>query len=293
MIMDLKSPLRETFAKNYIIYPSANACYALVYDDKGSKFWFNTGVCHGGLRAGNYNLPTGKLEYILSSVQPPGPPLVTTHTRESFKPFIHWLVNESPYADVFITKDPDDILKYGYVLRTDKPYDLVACALIASRLPTENYNRDLSIRYRLWEKFRELGFNGSESFVLSHVFNTEKVGKNLFPIIYNPLYSGHASLQPDFAKVEGLKRFLLGQPMTSRKTFKENRGYGEGLLKLWEVSDGTSLPAVLKRIPPPNTVMAKNFNIFKKVDKEVLLTLRNDKEVKYYGEKFLEVVYAS
>lgn len=52
---------------------------------------------------------------------------------EATKLWITYLTGYSPYADAFLTKDPEYILKYGYVLTTDVPNCLLVGACFATR----------------------------------------------------------------------------------------------------------------------------------------------------------------
>lgn len=52
---------------------------------------------------------------------------------EATRLWITYLTGYSPYAEAFLTKDPDYILKYGYVLRADVPTCLLVGACFATR----------------------------------------------------------------------------------------------------------------------------------------------------------------
>lgn len=52
---------------------------------------------------------------------------------EAMRFYITYLTNYSPYADAFLTKDPDYIMEHGYVLTADAPKRIVVGACYATR----------------------------------------------------------------------------------------------------------------------------------------------------------------
>lgn len=97
-----------------------------------------------------------------------------------YREWMEWLVNDSPFASAFITKNFDEALEYGYVLDVSKGANLIYCAAIAMRTAHE-FNYILSS----WKDMEDWGLNPLTRFMLAHSLN--KTGE-----VYTPVCrSGH------------------------------------------------------------------------------------------------------
>lgn len=79
---------------------------------------------------------------------------------EGAREYTNWVVNESFFADVFITKDVDVWEKYGGFVRTDVPRYMTEGAIAFLRLGFDDWSWD-------WHKFVEMGYDGMTSQILA------------------------------------------------------------------------------------------------------------------------------
>ena len=80
--------------------------------------------------------------------------------HEGAKEYANWVVNESFFADVFITKDVDVWEKYGGFARTDVPRYMTEGAIAFLRLGFDAWSWH-------WYKFVEMGYDGMTSQILA------------------------------------------------------------------------------------------------------------------------------
>ena len=79
------------------------------------------------------------------------------------KPFITWMLKESPYSSIFLRKNCRDVYDHGYLIDTKASGDLIASAMMSMRMPTE-----FPETFRAWEVLVKSGVNKSLAFVIAH-----------------------------------------------------------------------------------------------------------------------------
>lgn len=138
------------------------AKYGWVWPRKGWKRSGND-ACHAGLRYGNGKGST----HIVNGIMTPYVP-----DKISLR-FLEWLLNYSPYKDVFITKSPKTALRDKIIVAsTEFPSNLVAGGLFASRAITEHYARIAKV----WNGFLENGVHPDVAFMYAHKFSPDPFG---------------------------------------------------------------------------------------------------------------------
>lgn len=270
--------IRKEFARESLRYKGHNAFLGVVYNKDGKEYkykQFGPGPCHGNFSKSSVysytsNTLTGVDWKALSAVQP----LQTS--KEGALNFFDYLFNRSPFAEVFITKDPVDAMKNGIVANTDLPENLVLSAFVASRFPTESYVKDMKERFRVWEEIKAFGFSENFAFIFSQVFKFTNTKK--YEVIYMPHTSGHCTFEYNNASEAYYHNFINNTPVKlSDKTFKENGGYGGRSFSgtgIWQTKgDDGAFSRWMKGLKPITFDKAVNYNIFEKApDAGVVIT---------------------
>lgn len=283
---------RAAFAETGLQWKKNNAYIAVVVKQKDGKLRLcelGAGPCHGALAYSSlrYQMLEGEqLEVILSQVQE-----LRASQADSEK-FIDWLVNRSAWADVFLTKDVKDILKYGYVARTDLSNNLVAGAMIATRFITESYSGDICERIPVYKELLDAGCTEAEAYIFSHVLSAEKPrARSPYPIIVSALYSGHEPFGVGSKSVSYFKNFLTGKVANPKTTFKERKGYESGIYGTWGGDSDKTFTSFCRKLKPRSAQMAVNYNIFEK-KKDSGFAITNQIELRDIVAQMKEAVYA-
>lgn len=285
--------LREVFAKSSLSHKSSNAYLGVVLQHKEGKQTLEVlggGPCHGAFSSASlrHKFPnSNSIEFLLSSVQK----LLVSH--EEAVVYFDWLANRSPWKDVFVTKDPEDIIKKGWVVSTDFPDNLVASALIATRFVTESYTPIILGRYKVYKDILSLGFNELEAFLFSYLFNRKKTSEN-FPLVFAPVTSGHAVLGVYSPTESYCRNFLLGVAAGAHnESFKKRGGYSNEVTDVWKspkVPNSSALNTWIKGLRPKDAKAKKNLNIFHK-ELTSGWEIPNQKAFKSVIEQALERIY--
>lgn len=285
--------LRKTFTEASKGYKTSNAYLGVILQE-GEKEQtlqiLGSGPCHGAFSSSSlyHKLPkNSSIKFLLSSVQKLLVP------EEEAISYFDWLANRSPWKEVFVVKDPKDIIENGWVVSTNFPTNFTISALIATRFVTESYTDLILKRYKVYKDILSLGFNESESFLFSHFFGRGKTGRQ-FPLTFLPLTSGHAVLGVGSPTESYCRNFLLGIPEGAfNDTFQESRGYSGGIFDVWKNPKGDSSPALnnwIRNLRPKDAKAKKNLNIFHK-EPTSGWEITNKKDFKSVVEQALERIY--
>ena len=216
-----------------------NTNLTLVYKDRIDHT--HNKACHAGL-----NTDDQGCVYALSSVQ------TRTCTRKAETAYLKWLMNDSELSEVFLTSLIGDARSNGIVVDGHKPSNLVAIALIATRLPSE-----WGGRCELWYELHKAGCNGGLALFLVHMFNIFGTS-----VVRNHA-SHHLPLPPESSKAI-LRNYLTGHARMCRTYFECGR-YGV-LDTTWSDGDHDDNHSYLldyvSEINIPKA-RSKNLNIFK------------------------------
>lgn len=173
-------------------------------------------VCHGWLSDYNLNhyvtcrgaVQSKGVKYVLSAVMKP-------HVSDSLlRRFIDWMVKRSPWQHIFVDKDVDSILKYGYVVDANHPTSFITSAFIASRFVTESYSSkgEVENRCKVFEELLDAGCPENEAFFFAHMYTSEAKGKDTYPIVFSRWSSGHSTFLPNNYQENYVRSFLRGEP---------------------------------------------------------------------------------
>lgn len=257
---------REKFAVSAKGYKSSNAYIALTKELEDGRIFFKDlggGPCHGALQ--NYYsdrrpfYDDAKDVFILSYVQN------LRVEKGQADQFFDYLVNRSPFANIFIEKNLDNIYKLGHVVSTQHPENLVISGLIASRFVTENYNDVIVERVKIFFEIKRLGFDENFAFIMAHLFNG-CIQPKRYKVTYSPISSGHSVFDFNGVSEAYIRNFVNATPTNPHKnTFFTSRGYGLGVTSLWAKSvSGEAFANWMRGLKPLSNKEAKNLNIFYK-----------------------------
>jgi len=280
--------VRTQFAKDAKTNKGSSNAYIAVVEDSGFYRLLGGGPCHGALQ--KYQLEgklTYKVKYILSWVMP------ILSSQAFADEYIRWLANESPWAVVFLTKDVEDIKKFGWVVSAEYPANFVASALIATRNITEKYTDSVCARLPIYEEILRLGFSHAEAYIFSASYNkAHSSGKKLYPLQYARLSSGHSPFELSYANEAYYRNFLNNTPENLKKeTFKENSGYTDSVTAMWSKGGSKdSFSDWMRGIQPKVVTAAKNYNIFEKAPVKGY-TINSPEDFKNVLEQALERIH--
>ena len=96
--------------------------------------------------------------------------------------YLYWLVNDSIFSDVFVTKDPKEIISGGAIFHTHYPANFVVQAATAVR-----YIGEFSEIIKIWYKFKDY-INKDAALFLAHSFSLSNKEYFFTDYIYNAHY---------------------------------------------------------------------------------------------------------
>ncbi len=160
--------------------------------------------------------------------------------------FYEWLLNYSPWAPIFESKDAKTVLSERVsVIRTDVPAVLVGGGLMATRAITEH----TGFIAKVWWNLVKNGCHPTIAFAYAHVFRTQKEPETL---VYQPM-NWHCSLDGS-SMDDYFVNFGVGKPVKSSKNFDEVGCYPMTIHATWSGKAPTSL-SIRKDI---NTTLTKS-----------------------------------
>lgn len=133
-----------------------------------------------------------------------------------YRKFVHWVLNDGPLADVFLTKTVSAATQGGVVLDADKHRDLVAMAAIMLRTGRE-YHSNLGV----YAHVLKLGYSHEVAWLLFSCIQ-KAAGKGQYTSRH---VGGHHVLNSNMSDI-AVFRFLAGWPIQPEDgdSFKENGG---------------------------------------------------------------------
>ena len=211
--------LRKKFIARSNIHSSYNCSYSVLYGDVetgevGSQYNYYNAPCHASIcetRDVDIKVRHKRL-YILSSVIKDycsGKSI--KHNTEAIRAWVSFMVNDSVYADLFVDKDVNAILKYGYVVNCDAPSNAVASALMATRSIYEYGQRGLAFHKLSQHLPPNLAY-----FVAQHATGVVDNKGELTSLTFTNSTSGHSPLNHVSMSVECIVRLTLGYVDTTR-----------------------------------------------------------------------------
>lgn len=150
-------------------------------------------VCHAGLNAPKQ----GDLVAIISQIMGNGKGSYNQNKREWLekdlqKKYYHWMMNESPLSQVFITKDVDQVFEDKLVLLdTEQPRNTIMAACMMHRAIWEEIKVP-----RVWSDLVDAGLDKDGAFFLAHFIyigyeDYKELGEKIVPISGRSINNNH------------------------------------------------------------------------------------------------------
>lgn len=134
------------------------------------------------------------------------------------KPYLHWLINDSAFAESFISKDADQVLQEGLVVNTcDVNGSLLVGGMTALRGMWENNMANNS--YYHFNKLVKAGCTEDFAFIMCHGIG---VGGDFSP----HTYGGHSAINFSGLTVGQVKNFITHNPQEKAEFYKTNSYIG-------------------------------------------------------------------
>lgn len=135
--------------------------------------------------------------------------------------FVDYILNRSPYAETFVTKNAKEALAYKYtVSSSDTPSNLMAAGMVALRRLWE-YRRVAQAAYDLVQG----GVNEDLAFLLGHLISCDTTPTPGSGATWGFCHSGHCSINPNMMGFKEVRRFMEHTPIKPNKSFYENSYY--------------------------------------------------------------------
>jgi len=137
--------------------------------------------------------------------------------------FYEWLLNYSPYAEVFATKSAREVLDTKAAIATcEAPNNLLVGGLVATRSTYEHAGVCVA-----WYDLVDRGVHPDVAFVTAHVYNG---GLKPTSITHNPI--GHAAIYGYYGLNEQLDAFINHKPHNAGPMYTKAPTY-DSFQKLW------------------------------------------------------------
>ncbi|MNM77696.1 hypothetical protein D3C81_895590 [compost metagenome] len=196
---------------------SENTAIVGVYEDEKKKPYFSgTQVCHAGLS----NL-VGCKRVVNALMSGEGYATGRVLDGEVELWFVDYILNRSPYAETFITKDAVKALEQKYTISSgDTPVNLMAAGMVALR--------------RLWEytfvakaayDLAKAGVNEDLAFLLGHLINAQENPGGQCATTWNGCHAGHCSINPGIMSWREVNNFLAHKLVNPKRTLAEGEYY--------------------------------------------------------------------
>lgn len=194
-----------------------NTAIVGVYEDPKRRPYFSgTQVCHAGL-----DDLVGSKRVVNVLMNGEGYATGRVLDKEVELWFVDYILNRSPYAEGFITKDAKQALEQRYTISTgDVPSNLMAAGMVALR--------------RLWEypyvakaayDLAKAGVNEDLAFLLGHLIASNNNPGPDSSASWTGFAAGHCSINPSKMDWLAVKNFLAHKVVNANGLFSKGAGY--------------------------------------------------------------------
>lgn len=204
--------------------------------------------------------------------------------------YIQWLVNESAFAGIFLSKNVSDILKYGAVIDTNTHFGLSFAAAIASRTYHEH-----GANFITWLALAKAGVDKNVAYVIACATKSFHKAAPKYSYLYADNtdefvvdfgYINHGGIDPINWGQEDVSRWMNKTPLDYGKgrkcadaSFREQDSdwFGYKLRKFGQASAGKKFGAAVEEAPKTLT----NFVAFvkEKIEPELLGLVKKEKQI--------------
>lgn len=246
-----------------------------IYED-GSHWISDNHACHAGLSyRGN---PGKKIKAVFTKYMKAHPEL----SKEDASLYVKWLTNDSPYSEIFMLKDPKEIMNGCYLSYPDKPANLLLTGNIATRFIHESFGVGYS---SVWAKLVKLGCDPTYAYLFAQNFKSNKNNISFYGRAdsHNGVCFTSGSLQKSKNFLNKKFKILL-EPYNKIYTY-------HSLEKLWKEGEdygNDSLSNFCRGLKVVKIKKHMSYNIFEKMFKKDGdgLIISNDEELVNVFEQF-------
>lgn len=209
-------------------------------------------------------------DVVVSRVQVFKDPIKDDSRYDDIKYFYEWLLGESPFAKVFLTKSVDEVLESRtLVVDANMPSNLAIGALSCARTIGEHVN--------ILNTFVDLskgGCNKNLAYVLAT--GAENAQRDSVDISWKYQWNGHKPFSPDDFDGKSLSNWLKGKAVNLNKSIKKDPNYQSDyyISTLWGGANGSTLNNLLRKYEASDWVVVSG-----KVKAVDLNPFRKDKVV--------------
>lgn len=211
--------------KDEPIYRSKTHCAVIAIVGMNSIHHVENTNCHAGLSDGEDGTPLkGDRVAVIHSIQKE----IDDLTIEEKTRYLDWLLNRSPYKDVFVNKVASAVLESGVIIcETMIPANLMAGGMIAARRLSE-YTGSV----RIWCDLVWHGVNEDLAFLVAHTTTT---GRDRTRLTRDCL-AGHCSIDGWRVSDLVINNFVNGVLVNPREDYIKDISY-RGVHNLWGDTD--------------------------------------------------------
>ena len=139
--------------------------------------------------------------------------------REAYKAHVKYMLNDSPWADAWLTKDPDEALKGCAMMDVTKPFSYVCSAAIAMRSGSE-YCKFLP----LFKRLLDMKYSPNVAYLMSHM---TQVNGNKHTVIHQT--GSHHVFH------SGMSLTKVADFFNNKKLFRTDKPYNESHNTYYEI----------------------------------------------------------
>jgi hypothetical protein len=242
--------------------PEDNTAVVGFITEKGKFFHGNNTACHAQLN--EVNVPRNdKLRYLQNIFLTP----FTGVSNEDHLTFVNWLINDSPYADIFVVKDPSFVFNNYYVCDANQPANLLVGGMVCGRFSWEEKNANA---FPVWARIVKLGGDPTVAFAFAHVFRAKDYSDKIYPVMASSGEDYHNVVAFSRASMEKVKRFVKNIRNNLEPLYSEALAY-ERIENVWEKRKNLDYNAdydngfykLCNSIVPKSKIKADDYNIFR------------------------------
>lgn len=232
----------------------------LIFEDDSTLISSNTS-CHAGLYELGYNKQK-KIKGVFSVAKPAR----DEWSKEGERKFVDWMVNHSPYAMTFLSKDPDLIIGGCYISDPNIADNFMVNGSIATRFLSEGFYKGHG---KLWEELVNNGADGTHAYGFCQVYGQRD--DNLYPIAVKH-GDAHTGTTFSTSYIGVIKNFVNGRGANDRPSYQESRKY-VSMSSWWKKNCHVTISFSdwAKKVKPKKVNQHMSYNIFDQQKKKVSL----------------------
>lgn len=235
----LRSELRKEIAKKFPVKPAGLCSYAAKMENNAIIVQLGQ-PCHASI---GYAFPSEKkvkeLAYSVHHEVKRFDVDASKKSMNAYKKYLHYMLNESPWATCFLTKSVPVALRYDVLMDVSRSRNEIAGACIALREGTEYEDK----RY-VFEKVLDKGYSGHTAFLMSYVFGRSRENYSLLN-----LNRGHCVLSGYLACSDLFKLFKSGYFLTKGdETYSEAHSGYEVIRKIGRIQNENHFSDFIRKL---------------------------------------------